>query len=271
MQKLIKKFRKGEEDREKKIAKICLEAILKFSSSKEFEKVKEDIVFSLIALDPGNPLLFNFMKRILKAKDIEKMREIAKKGIEYIEIVPRKIAQYWRKILEDGNSVLIPNYSTNARELVLEASKNIELEVTVCEGSPTYMGRKLAKELSKSLKVTLIPDTAVNYVMPEIDVVLSGGLAITKFGLIGRVGTSMVALTAKWYKVPFYALVETMKFSERIIIRELKLKNLPKNVIGRSPGYDLTRNEFITAYVCEEGIIKPKRFYPFAMSIVERW
>jgi len=258
-------------DRERKIALECLRTLTTAIKNRNFEKMKEDIIFGLISIDPGNPLIFNFAKKVLKAETREKARKIAEEAIEYIEQAPKKIARHWPRVLRDNSTVLVHSYSLNVKEMLLEASKKIELEVYVTCGSPAEAGRIMAREICKDVNVTLIPDTAANYVMPEIDVVLVGGFAVTKFGLIGSVGTSMIVLSAKWNRIPVYALVEIMKASERIIVREMELRDVPPGVGARCPAYDLTRHELITGYVCEEGIIKPERFYPFATSLVERW
>lgn len=269
IRKEIKKMRWRKEDREKIVAKFCLQNILKICGE-NFMKIREDIVFSMIALDPGNPLLFNFMKKILEAKNEEKVKEIAERAIKYIEEVPKLIARHWKRIIKDKSTIFVHSYSTNVREILKEAGKNLEIEVVISEGSPAKRGRELAKDICNYADVTLIPDTAINYFMPEIDLVLLGGLAITKFGLVGRVGNSIAALSAKFHKVPVYAAIETMKVSERIIIKELPMK-VPKGVKGRCPGYDLTRNGLIKGYICEEGIIKAERFYPFAVSKLKGW
>lgn len=60
----------------------------------------------------------------------------------------------------------------------------------------------------------LLVDSAMGFIMEEINYILSGAELVTESGgLINRVGTYSLALCANALEKPFYVLAENYKFS----------------------------------------------------------
>ncbi len=135
--------------------------------------------------------------------------------------------------------------------------------------------------LDAGIKTTLIVDSAVRFVMNEVDLVVVGADAITSEGnVVNKIGTSMIALAASEARTPFYVVSELLKFDpitiygdyEKIEERDSReiWKEPPKGLIIRNPAFDVTRRNFIHGIICEEGIISPhsitevvRRRYPW--------
>jgi len=135
------------------------------------------------------------------------------------------------------------------------------------EGIPTML-------ISDSVAPTLIRDG-------KIDVILVGADRIALNGdTANKIGTFMLSVVAKVYKVPFYVVapVSTIDFDiesgEEIVIEERNIKEVthidgiriaPEGVKVYNPAFDVTPHENITGIITEKGIIKP----PFKENILK--
>ena len=74
-------------------------------------------------------------------------------------------------------------------------------------------GVKLAKILGENnVKVKLIVDSGIFSLINDTNIILLGGDAITTKGLLNKIGTKGIAITAKQYNIPTFALCSTIKF-----------------------------------------------------------
>ncbi len=135
------------------------------------------------------------------------------------------------------------------------------------EGIPTML-------ISDSVAPTLIRDG-------KIDVILVGADRIALNGdTANKIGTFMLSVVAKVYKVPFYVVapVSTIDFDiesgEEIVIEERNMEEVthidgiriaPEGVKVYNPAFDVTPHENITGIITEKGIIKP----PFKENILK--
>ena len=136
--------------------------------------------------------------------------------------------------------------------------------------------RLTSYELEKAgVDVTLICDNMASLVMKQgkIDAVLVGTDRIAANGdIANKIGTSGVAVLAKYYNIPFYVLgpystidyncptgddivieerdsdeIKTMWYEKPMALPETKCYN---------PAFDVTDHELITAIITDRGIIK---------------
>ncbi|MGE5305948.1 MAG: hypothetical protein ACM3TN_21765 [Alphaproteobacteria bacterium] len=153
------------------------------------------------------------------------------------------------------------------------------LSVIATETRPYLQGRLTAWELSQAgVSVSLIPDCAVAQVMARGDVnaVVVGADRCARNGdIINKVGTYPLALTAKRYGIPFYALVqpvgslergEDLAIEERPAIELLYFDGKPLLAQGadkiavRYPAFDVTPAALITNLIGFEGVFTPESF-----------
>ena len=159
--------------------------------------------------------------------------------------------------------------------------KNVH--VWVDETRPRLQGAKLtAWELMKAgVPMHLIPDNAAGLLMYQgkVDVVLFGADRVTANGdVANKVGTMKVAVCAKEFGVPVYAVVPTSTIdltleSGRLIpIEERSATEVthvgdscvaPVGCPVYNPGFDVTPFKFLTGIITEEGICYP----PFTQSL----
>ncbi|MBS4015410.1 MAG: S-methyl-5-thioribose-1-phosphate isomerase [Candidatus Latescibacteria bacterium] len=157
-----------------------------------------------------------------------------------------------------------------------------KINVFVLETRPLLQGARLtAYELSQAkIPYTLITDNMVGSVMNKIDMVLVGTDRIVRNGdTANKIGTLTLAITARYYHVPFYVAAPsssfdlTKKTGQDIIIEQRNghevryIRNQlisPKKSPVYNPAFDVTPHKLITAIITEKGILKPP--YPKAIS-----
>lgn len=197
----------------------------------------------------------------------------------------RKISEYGLSLLNDGDGILThcnagalatSSYGTGLGPLLLGKEKGYNFHVYTDETRPLLQGARLTSyELEKAgIDVTLICDNMASIVMKQgkIDAVLVGTDRIAANGdIANKIGTSGVAILAKYYGIPFYVLgpYSTIDYNcltgDDIIIEERnadEIKNMwyqmpmaLEETKCYNPAFDVTPNELITAIITDKGII----------------
>ncbi|HKU84404.1 MAG TPA: S-methyl-5-thioribose-1-phosphate isomerase [Candidatus Nitrosocosmicus sp.] len=157
---------------------------------------------------------------------------------------------------------------------VMESGKKISVIAT--ETRPVMQGSRLtAFELvHDGIDVSLIPDTAVGYLMSNkmVDKVVVGADRILKSGhVFNKIGTYQVALLSKAHNIPFYVAAPLSTFDmdndkkdidieERSVDEVVKIgekRIAPAGVRIFNPAFDVTSPELITGIITEKGVIYP--------------
>ena len=198
----------------------------------------------------------------------------------------RKISEYGLSLLHDGDGVLThcnagelatSKYGTGLGPLILGAEKGYNFHAFVDETRPLLQGARLTSyELEKAgIDTTLICDNMASLVMKQgkINAVLVGTDRIAANGdIANKIGTSGVAILAKYYGIPFYVLgpYSTIDYKcktgndivieerEQSEIKEMWYKKpmaLPETKCY-NPAFDVTDNSLITAIITDRGILR---------------
>ena len=198
----------------------------------------------------------------------------------------RKISEYGLSLLHDGDGVLThcnagelatSKYGTGLGPLILGAEKGYNFHAYVDETRPLLQGARLTSyELEKSgLDTTLICDNMASLVMKQgkINAVLVGTDRIAANGdIANKIGTSGVAILAKYYGIPFYVLgpYSTIdykcKTGDDIVIEEREQSEIKEMWYKKpmalpetkcyNPAFDVTDNSLITAIITDRGILR---------------
>ena len=155
-----------------------------------------------------------------------------------------------------------------------------EFSVIATETRPYLQGSRLtAWELSQaSVPVSLIPDCAIAQVMARGDVnaiVVGTDRCAQNGDIINKVGTYPLALMAKEYGIPFYALVQDpgglvsgddVTIEERSTDELLQFQGRPlvsegaEKLAGRYPAFDVTPSSLLTALIGFDDVYTPEIF-----------
>lgn len=199
----------------------------------------------------------------------------------------RKIAEYGVTLIKDGDGILTHcnagylaclGYGTATAPMYMAQEKGMHIHVYSDETRPLLQGARLTSfELAKSgIPVTAICDNMASLVMKEgkVQAVMVGCDRIAANGdFANKIGTSGVAILAKYYHIPFYTLgpsstidfstktgsdihieqrdpdeIRSMWYKEPMILREVDCYN---------PSFDVTDHSLLTAIVTERGIVYP--------------
>jgi len=230
-----------------------------------------------ISLWNGVQYVFKDTSKLITAEEYRtKVHENADRFIRRSKNALKTIGKLGANRIREGDKVLTHCNSKAAIAVMAEAwAQGKRFEVFATESRPWRQGVLTANDLTKlGIPVTIIIDSAVRYVMKDIDLVLVGADTIASNGaVINKIGTSQVALAAHEARVPFTVCAETFKFSPRTIYGELvkieerdatevvKEGEVPPQVKVFNPVFDATPPEYIDSIVTEIGVIPPYAAY----------
>jgi methylthioribose-1-phosphate isomerase len=225
-------------------------------------------------------------KNIADQKIAEKMLAEAQRIADEDVSINKKLAEYGNELIFDGATIhthcncgplCAVDLGTAMAPVIYAHQQGKRVHVITDETRPRFQGAKLnAWELANAdVPYTLITDNHAaamfaqgntDMVMIGVDYVVANGDTAAKIGVFG------LAILAKYFKVPFYAIspLSTIDLSipsgDQIVIEkrdpdEVRMVNgtyvtMPDaNVVNYA--FDVTPHELITAFVTEKGIIYP--------------
>lgn len=216
--------------------------------------------------------------------------EEAKKIADEDAAANRLIGKYGAQLISKGDTVLTHcnagalatvEYGTALGVIRAAWEQGKKVNVFATETRPKLQGARLtAYELVRDgIPVTLITDSMVGYVMQKglVDKVVVGADRIVKDAVINKIGTFTVAVLAKEHGIPFYVAAPKSTFDLKITSADVIIEERdPKEVtnIGSiriaaegvnvlNPAFDVTPLKYVTAIICESGILFKEDFDKF--------
>ncbi len=231
------------------------------------------------------------MDNLSESEKIKILKKALKNEAEEIrkedEMVCYAIGEHGLSVLKPGWGILThcnagtiatSKYGTALAPIYLGNERAYDFKVFADETRPLLQGARLtAWELQEAnIDVTLICDNMASIVMQEgkINAVLVGCDRVAANGdTANKIGTSGVAILAKYYNIPFYicAPLSTIDLdcengsgihieerpSEEITDKWYKESMAPKGVKTYNPAFDVTDHELITGIITPNGIAYP--------------
>jgi methylthioribose-1-phosphate isomerase len=216
--------------------------------------------------------------------------EEAQKIADEDAMANRLIGKYGAALINDGDVVLTHcnagalatvEYGTALGIVRASLEQGKKIRVIATETRPKLQGARLTTyELKRDgIPVTLITDNMVGYVMYKrlVSKVVVGADRIVKDAVVNKIGTFTIAVLAREHGIPFYVAAPKSTFdlkhtSEDVVIEERKPEEVthigsqriaPEGVNVLNPAFDITPLEYVTAIVCESGILYRKDFDKF--------
>ncbi len=231
--------------------------------------------YSLINAQPNMASIFNLVNNLMLNIDKNKNQQpkkivhtFCKKYQQNLEISEKKISKLATELIKNNSTIITHSYSSTVLNTLLYAKQSGKKFSVICtESRPKNEGINLAKQLGKGkIKVKLLVDSAVFSLIPYADMILIGGDALTDSGLINKIGTKGIAMTAQHHNTPFYTLCSTIKFLPKnypVTLDHLKnpdeiIKSKMPNVIPVNYYFDYTPLDCITGVITEKEILKPE-------------
>ncbi|NWG11248.1 S-methyl-5-thioribose-1-phosphate isomerase [Candidatus Bathyarchaeota archaeon] len=206
----------------------------------------------------------------------------------------RSIGKYGAALISDGDVVLTHcnagalatvEYGTALGVVRASWEQGKKIRVIATETRPKLQGARLTTyELKKDgIPVTLIADSAVGYLMHKrlIDKVVVGADRIVRDAVINKIGTFAIAVLAKEHGIPFYVAAPKSTFdlkrtSANTVVEERKSEEIthigshriaPEDVDIINPAFDMTPLKYVSAIICESGILYKADFNKLKASL----
>lgn len=205
----------------------------------------------------------------------------------------RLIGKHGAELLHDGDVILTHcnagalatvDYGTALGVVRAAWKEGKKIRVIATETRPKLQGARLTTyELKRDgVPVTLIVDSMVGYLMYKrlINEVVLGADRIVQDAVINKIGTFTIAVLAKQHNIPFYVAAPKSTFdlkhkSTDIVIEERKPEEVtyigPQRIAMEgvdvlNSAFDVTPIEYVTAIICESGILYKEDFRKFTAN-----
>lgn len=269
------------------VAERAVSAIytLLFTDTPKEELIKQikESVKLLASSRPTEPALRSAMAYVLR-KMMEHMdlpddifREALKHDLEkfgqHMDEIKERIGEIGSKLIEDGYTIITHCHSSTLMEVFRRAAQEKDFTVVVTETRPRYQGKLTARDLLEAgVKVVYVVDSAAHYYMKKADLYMTGADVVTADArIINKIGTALIALSAKHYGVPYYVAVSSLKFDPTTILgrREIIEERDPSEVIDpselpgaviKNPAFDTVTPDLISGIISELGVYSPYVF-----------
>jgi ribose 1,5-bisphosphate isomerase len=222
---------------------------------------------------PTEPETRTALRIILKAASLHSrdLQDVKHNVLRVIRDYERDRAEAMEKIALYGSRLLTHCHSSTVEHIFKKAKKKIEM-VYCTETRPLFQGRVTAANLAKAgIPVTLIVDGAADRFMHPVDKVFVGCDAVlSNGGIVNKIGTMQIAMSAKKHHNPFFACTSShcfdpityFGFEEKIEERspDEVWKERPKKVLVRNPAFDVVDAFYVQGIVTELGVFDPENF-----------
>jgi translation initiation factor eIF-2B subunit delta len=178
------------------------------------------------------------------------------------------VARHAVKLVAPNSVVMTHSSSSTVFEALHEAwNLGKRFEVLCTESRPMLEGVEFARALARAnIPVSLVIDAAASSFMERASLMFVGGDALGSQGLINKTGTLGLALAAKNFSVPMYALCDSTKFLPKEASVHLEQGGDPYEVLRQPPVgmtvhnryYDLTPLRFLRGVVTERGVLETR-------------
>ena len=209
--------------------------------------------------------------------------------------VCKMIGEHGLSLVKDGDGILThcnagqlaaAKYGTALAPIHLGRERGYTFKVFTDETRPLLQGARLSafELVADGVDTTVICDNMASQVMKNgwVQAIFVGCDRVAANGdSCNKIGTSGVAILAKYYGIPFYVCAPTatidmrVERGEEIPIEErpahevtemwYKQRMAPEGVNVYNPAFDFADNELITAIITEYGIARP----PYIQSLQE--
>lgn len=194
-----------------KLARLCRNE--EFSGYRErLHEAIETLRVVRPSMTPPVNLMQDLQDELHEAKNCGQFLESAEQLIARSRRAEEELARKVADRVASGTKVMTISYS-NTVSRALRATSDRLGHVFVCEGRPLCKGRQLANELKEAgISVTVLTDAQMRLLMAQVDMVLLGADSVMpKRGAVNKVGSALLALTARQFDRPVIVAAESLK------------------------------------------------------------
>jgi translation initiation factor eIF-2B subunit delta len=255
---------------------------------------KTELVAFAMALYRAQPAmapLFNLVNEILLALESTapgqvrpRVRRTARIFLEHNEGANRRLAAATLGLLPSRARVLTFSYSSSVLAVLLEAHARQALSKVFCtESRPMQEGRRLAQALAEmGIAVEFGVDAAIATFAHQAQIVLAGADSLTAQGVVNKLGTTSLALTARHVGMPCYVVADRHKwFPAAAATPEFAQPkpgaqvwpDPPRGVTIWNAYFECTPMALFSGVIAEDGLVTPENLLQrlIDMPIAQAW
>lgn len=200
-----------------------------------------------------------------------------------------KLIDYAISLSQGFNSILVFDYSSMVDNFICRlASVNDNLTIYIAESRIINGGYPFVNSVLKTnTKVHFIPDAALMFFLRKCDAVYFGAETFYANGTVfNTIGSDIVGLICKEYKIPLYVLTPLIKLDIRSIYDDFKKIDTINNTKHMMKGNGFSSNElklinfdcpelipiepqYINAIITEKGVISSTSIYEISMEYIK--
>jgi translation initiation factor 2B subunit (eIF-2B alpha/beta/delta family) len=200
------------------------------------------------------PVIINFTKEVENILSGKKqglfydfLGNFNKKKNEVYQAIFKKASKY---LLKHKTVLTISHSNTLIKIFELWKKSNPNLKVIVCESRPNQEGLLMAKELlSLKIETETITEGMAGKIIKDVDVIIFGADQVLRNGsIINKTGSRMLAILARYQKIPVFVFSTSDKTVNEIIIHdENKAASIKsKRLKLRNENFEEIENKLIT-------------------------
>lgn len=243
------------------------------SNLKDAIHIMKNSNYPVAAINSGCELFIRFITLARLDTHFEECKRILlDRGhlfIKRLDEARGKIVKLASNFIEDGSRILTHSKSRVVLQTLRKAHKqNKSFEVFVTISAPDNSGEQMCRDLkAEGIHYTIILDSAIGYIMEQIDFIMVGAEGVVESGgIVNKIGSYTMAVCAKSMKKPFYVLTESFKFTRLFPLNQQDLPEEYKytsDVRGKGdlkhihPLVDYTPPSYITLLFTDLGILTP--------------
>eukprot|EP00949_MAST-11_sp_MAST-11-sp1_P002790 g2790.t1 len=250
---------------------LLIEARLMVDKIKQECNSRSDV--SSISLDASCNLFLRYVTREAYRYDSFDLckKGIVERGEQFADMYSasrKQIAQYGKRFIYDGMTILTHGLSRVVMELLLSTAKTVNFNLIVTEAHPTRAGYEVARRFKEEgIPCRVVLDSSVSFVMEEVDICIVGAEGVVESGgVVNLLGTYQLAIIAKALNTPLYVAAESFKFAR---LFPLTSTDLPPTNLAVSeafkadeasadmPAVDYTPPDYITLLFTDLGVLTP--------------
>ena len=190
------------------------------------------------------------------------LKELIKSKIQYFidrRVKKIEIGNIPENLIEEKDTILFLGKSKIFRKLLLKAkNKNINFKVIFADSPKRNQISSEIEYLSQlGIPVVYTYIKEVTNLMSNVTkVFIKGDSMLVNGYLLGKSGTSLLALIAKYFNKPIYVFCPSFKFMNKIILNNnTDYKKMGQNLCEVNFDYDVTPSPYIETVVCENGYL----------------
>lgn len=263
-----------------KIAVSSLQTALKRNpktSPEDIRMLVKEYALKLVSSQRHMASILNFSNRLLnELGERESDKDIEKRILDFASVISKESSDALVQISNkssaeiSGSKFMTHSRSSTLLNFLSQSRNRKGLKIYSTFSRPGGEGRLLSGELSVAgIYSELIEDAEAMKYLPECDALLIGADAIIPKGIVNKIGTYMLCLSAQEMRVPVYCLTDSMKlwpFNEPI---KKSLRSKGARLVSGIDLFEITPGALVTKIIFETGPIgfRDIRFEANAASI----